>query len=131
MELGKTAEQLLLELEERIFDALVDHAQISPDDKDSNVVVLSYVQFMLRNAMMFSTKQKDYGCQNIAASGEYGVLVRSMDKVARLKNLSIKEGMPNHEAVIDNWMDLANYGIIGVMCHAGKWPNASAGWRIG
>ena len=38
-------------------------------------------------------KQHDYGHENILAFGEFGVLVRTNDKLARLKNLIGKEGI--------------------------------------
>jgi|TARA_R100001443_G_scaffold17795_4_gene28345 hypothetical protein len=65
-------------------------------------------------------KQQDYGSDNISLSGELGVIVRSQDKICRLKNLLGKEKV-NHESVSDSWMDLANYGLIGYMVHNKIW----------
>ena len=58
-------------------------------------------------------KQKDYGKDNILAFGEFGVLVRTSDKVARLKNLIGKEGIT--EPRIDAWVDIVGYGIIALL----------------
>ena len=62
-------------------------------------------------------KQKDYGHENILAFGEYGVLVRTNDKIARLKNLQGKEGVT--EPRIDAWKDIVGYGIIALMLDRG------------
>jgi len=78
----------------------------------------------LENIAMLDRKQLDYGPGNIASFGELGVLVRTNDKVERLKNLWRKNRMadPQNESVADSWRDLSNYGLIGEMCHRGIWP---------
>ena len=58
-------------------------------------------------------KQHDYGHDNINAFGELGLLVRTNDKIARLKNLIGKEGIT--EPRIDAWRDIAGYAIIALM----------------
>lgn len=60
-------------------------------------------------------KQRDYGHENILTFGQFGVLVRANDKVARLKNLYEKGKQPANESVRDSWRDLANYAIIALM----------------
>lgn len=73
---------------------------------------------------IFCIKQTSYGPNNIAEFGEAGVVIRSNDKLKRLKNL-IVEKVPNpleDESVEDTWMDWADYGIIGLLCHRGEWP---------
>lgn len=63
------------------------------------------------------SKQHDYGHSNIVDFGEYGVLVRANDKMARLKNLlsPLGETQPKNETIEDSWKDLANYAIIALM----------------
>lgn len=71
------------------------------------------------------SKHNDYGPKNISnAPGgpELGLLVRLSDKLARLEHLRSKGGEPNHEAIRDTWLDIANYGIIGLLVHDKKWP---------
>ncbi len=64
-------------------------------------------------------KQHDYGHSNILDFGEFGVLVRANDKMARLKNL-LKSGIvPRNESIEDTWQDLTNYGIIALMVRRG------------
>lgn len=68
-------------------------------------------------------KQRDYGSGNIAAFGELGVLVRAHDKLARLRHLlwERRGQAPENEPVEDSWLDLANYGLIGLMCRRRWW----------
>ena len=86
---------------------------------------LEYLEQVLRNAVLFERKQRDYGSGNIAVFGEKGVIVRASDKVQRLKHLVFDraetERAPENEPVADSWDDLANYGIIGRLCRDGKW----------
>lgn len=67
------------------------------------------------------SKQRDYGPGNIANFGEFGVLVRTSDKFERLKNLLQSGADPQNESLDDTWLDLANYGLIGLMVRRGLW----------
>ena len=78
------------------------------------------MKLALKFVKVLDEKQQDYGPDNITISGELGVIVRSQDKLCRLKHLLGKEAV-NNESVSDSWMDLANYGLIGYMVHNGKW----------
>jgi len=66
-------------------------------------------------------KQRDYGPGNIADFGEFGVLVRVNDKVARLKNLLSQGQRPENESIDDTWKDIANYAVIALMVKRGYW----------
>ena len=68
-------------------------------------------------AELVCKKQHDYGHGNILAFGEFGVLVRTNDKVARLTNLVGKEGIT--EPRVDAWRDIAGYAIIALMLERG------------
>lgn len=72
-------------------------------------------------AVLLDRKNKDYGPGNISAFGEKGVIVRLNDKIERLKTLVWNDKSPEHEKVSDTWLDVTNYGIIGLMCHRGEW----------
>jgi hypothetical protein len=72
-------------------------------------------------AVLLDSKQRDYGSANISSFGEKGIVVRMNDKVERLKNLVWKDKSPEHEKVADTWLDIANYGIIGLLCHQKEW----------
>jgi hypothetical protein len=65
------------------------------------------------------SKQEDYGSKNILDFGEYGVLVRANDKIARLKNLWNNANSPNNESIDDSWFDIAGYAIIAIMIRKG------------
>jgi hypothetical protein len=68
-------------------------------------------------------KQHDYGHSNITDFGEFGVLIRANDKMARLKNLLPLQGRgAKNESIEDSWCDLSNYGIIALMLRRG-WFN--------
>jgi hypothetical protein len=94
------------------------------------------LRLALANVQTLDRKQQDYGSQNIARHGEFGVLVRCDDKTARIANLlSKRKGieladspadcvMPDqaqNESRLDSWLDLANYGLIGAMVLQGDW----------
>lgn len=86
-----------------------------------------YIIAMLELAVLFDKKQSDYGSTNISSTGELGVMVRTQDKVSRLKNLLMKElkgsadsGAQN-EPLEDSWKDMANYGVIGLLLRRGLW----------
>lgn len=63
-------------------------------------------------------KQHDYGPKNICEFGELGIIVRTSDKLARIKNLHSKHSQgiePANEAVEDTWLDLAGYSVLAMM----------------
>lgn len=63
-------------------------------------------------------KQGDYGPKNImnAPGGPMmGLAVRLHDKVARLTHILSNNVDPNFESLRDTMLDIANYGLIGVM----------------
>jgi hypothetical protein len=75
----------------------------------------------VENIQLLDSKQLDYGPGNIAAFGELGVLVRSNDKIERLKNLHRTGKTAHNESADDSWMDLANYGLIAQLIRRNLW----------
>lgn len=70
-------------------------------------------------------KHADYGPKNIAdAPGGplRGLAVRLHDKLSRLGHLLDKGQAPDNEPLRDTFLDIANYGIIGLMVMDGDWP---------
>ena len=78
------------------------------------------------------SKNADYSSANVLGPGEIGLVVRLWDKVTRLMSLAgftvevsysqfDKPRKPQHEAIEDTFLDLAVYGIIGLLLRAGKW----------
>lgn len=77
---------------------------------------------------LWKKKQKSYGPGNIAKFGELGCLIRSTDKIERLRNmiyLNRKNPLAD-ESVEDTWLDLMGYALMGLMCHRGRWPGVEA-----
>jgi hypothetical protein len=77
-------------------------------------------------------KNEDYSPANIQGTGEIGLVTRIWDKTARLLNLTgfklrmkktkfRKPKHPKNESVDGTYIDLANYGIIGMIYRAGAW----------
>jgi hypothetical protein len=115
---------------------LVQGAEDAPEEEDPSEVNVDHIVEMLgirtemgkkalalalRNVQVLDSKQLDYGSANIADFGEYGVLVRANDKVARLKNLLTNVASPQNESIEDSWLDLSNYSLIAVLCRRGDW----------
>jgi hypothetical protein len=48
--------------------------------------------------------------------------VRLHDKISRLSNLLENNIDPNNESIEDTFLDIANYGMIGLMIIKEKWP---------
>lgn len=73
---------------------------------------------------MLKQKHHDYGEENLAAFGELGILVRTSDKLARLKNLVGKNAEVSDETREDTWRDLAGYAIQALILlkHAKRTP---------
>lgn len=79
------------------------------------------LKYFIECVVLLDRKNRDYGTGNISAFGEKGVIVRLNDKVERLKTLVWGDKHPEHEKVEDTWLDVANYGVIGLMCHRRDW----------
>ena len=87
---------------------------------------MDFIEIVLQGIVLFDKKQHDYGSGNIAKFGDLGVLIRCSDKVERLKTLLLSGENPEfmEESVEDTWIDIANYGFIGLMCLRNRWPLA-------
>ena len=83
---------------------------------------------------MFARKHMDYGLNNIALGGDIlnnkedktfsltGLCIRLSDKISRLKNLLINgRSFVKGEGMEDTFIDIANYGIIGLLVGRDKW----------
>ena len=82
---------------------------------------------------MFASKHMDYGLNNIALGGNLGnqedkkfsltgLCIRLTDKISRLKNLLLNgKNYVKGESMEDTFIDIANYGIIGLLVGRDKW----------
>lgn len=131
---GATAEKAVAEwLElEIMYETRRDTDKILPKEKDEQTIAgveletemaAKAAELSIENIKVFDEKQKAYGSDNISKFGERGVLVRVSDKFERLKNLLEKGGddPSTTESILDSWLDLANYGLIGALCRKGEW----------
>ena len=82
---------------------------------------------------MFARKHMDYGLNKFALGGDLtnaedkkfsltGLAIRLTDKISRLKNLLINgKNYVRGEGMEDTFIDIANYGIIGLLVGRDKW----------
>jgi|TARA_R110000787_G_C13248929_1_gene429158 hypothetical protein len=83
---------------------------------------------------MFAAKHMDYGLNNISLGGDIlnnpvdkkfsltGLAIRLTDKVSRLRNLLVNgKNFVKGESIEDTFIDVANYGIIGLLVGRNKW----------
>ena len=82
---------------------------------------------------MFAAKHMDYGLQNISLGGDLtketdkkfsltGLAIRLTDKISRLRNLLVNgKNFVKGEGTEDTFLDVANYGIIGLLVGRNKW----------
>ena len=83
---------------------------------------------------MFARKHLDYGLNNIALGGDIvnnsddkkfsltGLAIRLTDKISRLRNLMVNgRNYVKGEGMEDTFIDIANYGIIGLLVGRDKW----------
>ena len=83
---------------------------------------------------MFARKHMDYGLNNIALGGDIvnnsddkkfsltGLAIRLTDKISRLRNLMVNgRNYVKGEGMEDTFIDVANYGIIGLLVGRDKW----------
>ena len=78
------------------------------------------------NVEILIKKHEDYGPKNISQSPGgplNGLRVRIHDKMARINHLIDNDKDPENEALIDSFLDLANYAIIAQLVIEGKWPD--------
>ncbi len=82
----------------------------------------------------FARKHLDYGLNNIALGGDIlnneedkrfsltGLCIRMTDKISRLRNLIVHgKNYVKNESMEDTFIDISNYGIIGLIVNRGKW----------
>ena len=93
-----------------------------------------FKQITMEMYEMFAAKHMDYGLNNIALGGDIinnkddkkfsltGLCIRLTDKISRLKNLLVNgRSFVKGEGMEDTFIDIANYGIIGLLVGRNKW----------
>ena len=77
------------------------------------------------NVRLLLSKHRDYGPLNISNSpggALNGLRVRMHDKLARINHLIDSGADPEHESLIDSFIDLGNYALIAQLVIRGEWP---------
>lgn len=82
---------------------------------------------MLEYLELWKKKQRSYGPHNIGMFGAAGCLIRSSDKVQRLRRHYFmgKDVSLSDESIEDTWLDLVGYALMGLMNERGQWPQLS------
>ena len=83
---------------------------------------------------LFARKMMDYGLNNVTLGGDIvnnsddkkfsltGLTIRLTDKINRLRNLVVSgKQYVKDEGMEDTFIDIANYGIIGMLVGRNKW----------
>ena len=83
---------------------------------------------------LFAKKMLDYGLNNITLGGDIvnnsddkkfsltGLTIRLTDKINRLRNLVVSgKNYVKDEGMEDTFIDIANYGVIGMLVGRDKW----------
>ena len=110
-----------------------DAAAIRKFEKDYPELSLEFKTIQNEMYEMFARKHLDYGLNNIALGGDLtnsddkkfsltGLTIRLTDKISRLKNLIVHgRNYVKGEGMEDTFIDIANYGIIGMLVGRDKW----------
>lgn len=110
-----------------------DAAAVRKFEKDYPELSQEFREIQNEMYEMFARKHLDYGLNNIALGGDLtndddkkfsltGLAIRLTDKISRLKNLLINgKNFVKGEGIEDTFIDIANYGIIGLLVGRDKW----------
>lgn len=110
-----------------------EQAAIRVFEKEYPELSSEFKQIQKEMYEMFARKHLDYGLNNIALGGDLtvpedktfsltGLAIRLTDKISRLKNLLINgKNFVKGEGMEDTFIDIANYGIIGMLVGRDKW----------
>ena len=119
-------EELIKELEES--DHIVAHFEKEYPELSQEFKIIQDEMYR-----MFAAKHMDYGLQNISLGGDLtkendkkfsltGLAIRLTDKISRLRNLLTNgRNFVKGEGMEDTFIDIANYGIIGLLVGRDKW----------
>ena len=97
---------------------------------------LAWLDAVRKMYNIFTVKNSDYGRNTGAMGGVRGIALRLGDKVGRLWTLTGLSGESSvrrvqDESLVDTFLDVANYGIIGYLMITGVWPKSSVEAVIG
>jgi hypothetical protein len=92
----------------------------SGDQKLERVIAEALLEYF----ELWKQKQRSYGPHNIGSFGAPGCLIRSNDKIQRLRRhyFLAKDVSLADESIEDTWKDLMGYALMGLVCHRKQWP---------
>lgn len=108
-------------------------AAVKVFEQDYPELANEFKQIQAEMYKTFAMKHLDYGLNNIALGGDLtnpqdknfsltGLCIRLTDKISRLRNLiSNGKNYVKGESMEDTFLDIANYGIIGMIVGRDKW----------
>ena len=109
-----------------------DWADLALGSSGDMEIEQGFLRVLQEMYQLFCRKHHDYGRNNISVGGLHGVTIRIGDKTSRLFNLmgisedahtgGISAPAVKGEALEDSFLDMGNYGPIGVMLARGWWP---------
>jgi hypothetical protein len=119
-------------VEEKVLNTL--NPDVKTFEKEYPELSKEFKQIQSEMYEMFARKHMDYGLNNIALGGDIlnnegdkkfsltGLAIRLTDKISRLKNLLVNgRSFVKGEGMEDTFIDIANYGIIGLLVGRNKW----------
>ena len=120
--------------QEKIVEAVKTTPTVEAFETEYPELSEEFKQITMEMYEMFAAKHMDYGLNNIALGGDIvnnsddkqfsltGLCIRLTDKISRLKNLLINgKSFVEGEGIQDTLIDIANYGIIGLLVGRDKW----------
>ncbi len=76
----------------------------------------SSVDTVAELSVFLSKKRHDYGVKNIVEFGEFGIKVRTVDKLARIENMLARSGATAvGEPMVDAWRDIVGYSAVAIL----------------
>ena len=120
--------------QEKIVEAVKTSSTVEVFETEYPELSEEFKQITKEMYEMFAAKHMDYGLNNIALGGDIlnnegdkkfsltGLAIRLTDKISRLKNLLLNgKNYVKGEGMEDTFIDVANYGIIGLLVGRDKW----------
>jgi len=111
-----------------------DQTAVDKFEEEYPDLSVEFIKIQQEMYVMFAAKHMDYGLNNITLGGDIvnnsddkqfsltGLCIRLTDKISRLKNLLINgKSFVEGEGIQDTFIDIANYGIIGLLVGRDKW----------
>lgn len=106
--------------------------EVHVTEKKSPEQCAGFIDVIMKMYRVHLQKNADYSPANILGTGELGVVVRLWDKIARLMNLAgfrvkvessefDRPMQPKNESIDDAYLDMAVYGVIGMLVRMKKW----------